>query len=298
MILFGEHAVGYGQPAIATPIDLRLTLTATLCDDGPGAPAADPPPASEDGRRLAAAVGTAAAYFSLAAHRVTLRIESDLQAGRGLGSSAALSLTLLGTLADLSRNELDRSELLERAGAVEAAFHGASSGLDVAAVALGGTVWFQRTARPRATLLPVGRPFDLVVATTAQQRSTAHQVREVRRRAEARPEAVDRHFARLGDLAAAGREALRTGDLAALGALMDEAQQPLADLGLSTPALDHAIATARAAGALGAKLTGAGGGGAVVALAPRNAPTVASALRAAGYGVFVSRVDAALPPTP
>ncbi|MFE4513567.1 mevalonate kinase [Kitasatospora sp. NPDC056783] len=300
VILFGEHAVGYGRPAIATPIDRGLTLTATLRDgepgtrDGePGTPVVGPP--SEDARRLAAALGTAAACFSLAPHRIALGIVSDLPARCGLGSSAALSVTLLRALADLCRGALGRAELLERAGAVEAAFHGTSSGLDVAAVGLGGTVWFQRTASPRATLLPVGRAFDLVVATTARRRSTAHQVSEVRRCAQDRPDVLDRHFTRLGGLAAAGREALRTGDLTALGVLLDEAQEPLADLGLSTPALDRAIATARTAGALGAKLTGAGGGGAVVALAPGNAPAVAAVLRAAGYGAFVSHVDAARP---
>ncbi|MFG2111859.1 mevalonate kinase [Streptomyces sp. NPDC048718] len=341
MILFGEHAVGYGQPAIATPIDRGLTLTAILRGDGPatrfGGPALKgPSPQSgeepEAVRRLEEAIGTAAGYFSLAPCRIAIGIESDIPAGCGLGSSAALSVTLLRALADLARSGPDRAEggaypggiepygrdpgraeqggaepggaepggaeFLERAGEVECAFHGVSSGLDVAAVGLGATVWFQRTARPHATPLPVGRSFELVVATTSHWRSTADQVRQVRQGAGSRPDVFHRRFARLGDLARSGRDALRTGDLATLGRLMDEAQHLLDGMGLSTPALDHAITTARAAGALGAKLTGAGGGGAVIALAPGNAAAVASAVRSAGHRAFVSRVHATPPPGP
>ncbi|MER7701537.1 mevalonate kinase [Kitasatospora sp. NPDC097605] len=285
VILFGEHSVVYGHPAVATPVERTLTLTATLHDHGPDTRRKDP--------RLEAAVRTAARFFSFSPRRITTSIASDLPVGCGLGSSAALSVTLLRALADLAYGGPDRAEpLLERATAIEAAFHGTSSGLDVAAVALGGPVWFRRAPQPHATPLPIGRPFALVVATTPRERSTADQVRRMRGQAATRPEALDRHFTRLGALTRAGRDALRTGDLPALGLLLDEAHGVLADLGLSTPALEHAVTTARAAGALGAKLTGAGGGGAVIALAPDNAPAVASALRRTGYGAFTSRVGA------
>ncbi|MFE6867688.1 mevalonate kinase [Kitasatospora sp. NPDC057692] len=287
VILFGEHSVAYRQPAIATPIDRTLTLTVTLGGNRPTGPAVDP--------SLRAAIDTAAQFFSLAPDRITTSIESRIPAGYGLGSSAALSVALARTLADLSGTELGRVDLLAQATAIESAFHGASSGLDVAAVALGTTTWFHRVPSPHATLLPIGTAFDLVVAVTRHQRSTAEQIQRVRRRAQSRPDALSREFARLGALTRAGRHALFTGDLCALGRFMDEAHTLLAGIGVSTPALELAVTTARTAGALGAKLTGAGGGGAIIALAPGNAPAVAAALRAAGCEPFISRVAAARP---
>ncbi|MFE7562315.1 mevalonate kinase [Kitasatospora sp. NPDC057500] len=287
VILFGEHSVAYRQPAIATPIDRTLTLTAALGGNRPVGQAVDP--------LLRAAVDTAARFFSLAPDRITTSIESRIPAGCGLGSSAALSVALARTLADLSGTELGPVELLAPATAIESAFHGTSSGLDVAAVALGATIWFHRAPGPHATLLPIGTAFDLVVALTRHQRSTAEQIQRVRCRARSRPDGFTREFTRLGALTRAGRQALHMGDLCALGRLMDEAHALLSAIGVSTPALELAVTTARTAGALGAKLTGAGGGGAVIALAPGNAPAVAAALRFAGCEAFISRVAAARP---
>ncbi|WP_316528147.1 mevalonate kinase [Kitasatospora brasiliensis] len=293
MILLGEHAVGYGEPAIATPIGLRLTLTTTLNDrtlkdGGPSTRPTDP--------SVRTAVDTAATLFALAPHQVTTEVESGIPPGCGLGSSAAFTVALLRTLADLTDRHPGQDELLDQARAVEAAFHGTSSGLDDAAVGLGATIWFQRTPRPHAAPLPVREAFDLVIAITRERRSTARQVDLLRRRAQLHPDLFRRHFTHLGGLTRVGRDALGTGDLAALGRLLDEAQGVLAGMGLSTPALDHAIATARSAGALGAKLTGAGGGGAVIALVPGGASAVvADALRSDGHETFVSRVAATGP---
>ncbi|MGW4380742.1 mevalonate kinase [Kitasatospora sp. NPDC004531] len=288
VILFGEHAVGRGRPAVAVPLDRTLALTATLrhCPAGArtaGAPA-DP--------RLGAAIALAAGGFGLDPDEVAVHVDSEVPAGCGLGSSAALSTALLRALADLTGRRLGRDELWERATAVEAAFHGTSSGLDVAAVVLDVPVWFDPAARPRAVPLAVGRDLALVVAATGDRRSTADQIRRVRRYENDRPDTARHAFRRLGALAAAGRDTLRAGDLPALGVLLDEAHAQLAGLGLSTPALDRARAAARAAGALGAKLTGAGGGGAIVALAPDAPQAVVRALRAAGFEAFTTRIRA------
>jgi mevalonate kinase len=99
-------------------------------------------------------------------------------------------------------------------------------------------------------------------------------------------------FALAGNFSHAGRGALATGDFETLGHLMDCAQGVLNGLGVSTPTLERLVAAARGAGALGAKLTGAGGGGAAIALAPENAPEVAAALQAEGFESFVTRIDA------
>ncbi|MFE6103814.1 mevalonate kinase [Streptomyces laurentii] len=286
VILLGEHAVGHGQPAIALPVDRRLTLTTTLSDgNAAGTPHDDP--------AVRTALATAAALYSLPPDRLTIRVTSDIPAGRGLGSSAALTVALLRTLADLTGRPLDREELLSQARTVEAAFHGTSSGLDAAAVGLGGVIWFRNDLRPRALLLPVKDAFDLVVAVTPERRSTAREVTRLHQRLHAQPALYHQYFSQTGSLSAAARDALRTGDLPALGHLMDQAQNLLARMGVSTPGLEHAITTARTAGALGAKLTGAGGGGAIVALASGNAADVTETLQAEGYETFTNRVGAA-----
>ncbi|MFE7409369.1 mevalonate kinase family protein [Streptomyces laurentii] len=186
VILLGEHAVGHGQPAIAVPITRRLSLTAALHPNEPGPPLADPAAQS--------AVATAARLFSLNPRQMTVRTTSDIPPGCGLGSSAALSVTLVRTLADLTHRRLEQTELLDRARAVEAAFHGTSSGLDVAVSALARPIWFRPAYPAHATPLPIAKPFDLVVAITPEQRSTADQVHQLRRRAEAAPTAYTRCF--------------------------------------------------------------------------------------------------------
>ena len=112
------------------------------------------------------------------------------------------------------------------------------------------------------------REFTIIIGLSGEPRDTGARVADVARQREAKPAETDARLARLGELAAHGAHALARGSVRALGPLLDAAQEDLAGLGLSTPRLDALIAAARGAGALGAKLTGAGGGGAMIALGP------------------------------
>ncbi|MFE5736192.1 mevalonate kinase [Streptomyces celluloflavus] len=283
VIVVGEHAVVYGQPAIATSIHRHLVLTAAL-QQGLSGPGSNDP-------RVRAALRMATTIFALDPHRINISVESDIPTSCGLGSSAAFSVTLLRALAEISGKELSTEDLLRLAKEIEAVFHGRSSGIDVSAVGLGGVIWFERDAQVPATRLEVRDSFDLVIGVSHEQRTTADQVRELHLRICARPDHYGHFLRHLGSLARAARDALGRGDFPALGLLMNTAQEVLNGMGLSTPTLEHMIAVARSAGASGAKLTGAGGGGAVIALAREGAPDVAKALRAEGFEAFTTRVE-------
>src|SRR5262249_50199208 len=120
-------------------------------------------------------------------------------------------------------------------------------------------------------------------------------VGRLRERHAKRPELYGRLFDLAGHVVRAGREALEAGDWESFGTLMDTAQGLLNAFGVSTPTLERMIAIARGAGALGAKLSGAGGGGVIIALAPASAERVVEALRAAGFEAFHTRLGSATP---
>jgi mevalonate kinase len=284
VILLGEHSVVFGLPAIAAAIDRRLEVRVRF-DGGISSP--DP--------KLLRAVEVAARDLELDPARLRVEVASDIPPACGLGSSAALSLALVRALASLGGRAASDEEIRTRASRVEDVFHGTASGVDVAASASGGVVWFERSNPPTIEPLRPARPVDLVVGLSGDPRSTAGPVSRLRERHARRPELYGRLFELAGHVVRAGREALLAGDWESLGTLMDTAQGLLNAFGVSTPALEHMLAIARGAGALGAKLSGAGGGGVIIALAPGIAERVTEALRSAGFQAFHTQIGSATP---
>ena len=285
-ILFGEHAVVHGAPAIVVPVP-ALTLTAHVTvTDGPSrlesslysGPVTDAPD------RLGptvAALQAALGWFDLADVNVALRISSDIPASRGLGSSAATGAAVVAAIADLAGRELTSGERHDLIQTSERVAHGAPSGIDAHGVVSTSPLWFHGGTVEN---LPTGADLTFVLADTGVAGSTRTAVDAVRRIRETEPDRFGGILARLTAIAHAARTALATGDRATVGSLMDESHLHLAALGVSGPELDTLAAAARAAGALGAKLTGGGLGGCLLALAP-DLPTaehVAAELRAAG----------------
>ncbi|MDF1564237.1 MAG: mevalonate kinase [Deltaproteobacteria bacterium] len=276
-ILLGEHAVVEGAPALVSALPEGVIVEA-----GPGAPRleievpgwsmhvrnGDPGLPGEALAALCAALVEDG--LPPEALEVKLSVEARIPDRAGVGSSAALAVGLARALAERAEyapllEEGADARLEAIVAASEAVFHGRASGVDAAVAVHGGVGLFQ-PGRGFSPLTP-GVPASLVVAHTGPKPPTREAVEHVRQRCRASAEAR-RALQRLGDLAEAGEELLRAGDLRALGEAMDEAQHHLAFFDLSTPDLDAAVAAARAAGALGAKLTGAGGGGCIVALCP------------------------------
>jgi mevalonate kinase len=274
VILLGEHAVVFGEPAFAAalPVGVRATVTPTvsggLVIDAPGVPV--------DDARVQAAVQLMASRTGV--EHAHIRVESALPVGGGLGSSAAFSVALLRALAP----SLDDRTLLAHSLASEALFHGTPSGVDSATCVRGGLIRFQRGERLDVTPVRAARPLSLVVGLTGKTRRTISAVQSLRARIDAEPNRWRPLVARLGGLAEGGVADVEAGELALLGARMNEAHALLSECGVSTPELDAIVVAAREAGALGAKLTGAGGGGAAVALVSDAAP-VAEAIGRLGF---------------
>ncbi len=299
VILLGEHAVVYGVPAIAVGIDRGAHARAVGLPAGPSelrvAGWDVHVREHEEGPALARAFTELlrATRDSLAARGAVLhasRVDAaaDLPPGGGLGCSAATGVAVARALDPLASS----TEIAARVMAWERVFHGNPSGVDAAVSARGGCVYFERGAPLVPLRLRGGADLVLAVGSTGVGSSTKFMVESVAARLAAEPDATRARFERIRGLVRAARSAIEAGDLGALGAALSQNQAALAELALSTPEIERMCAIARDAGALGAKLTGAGGGGSVVALVDSldRGAAVAAAWGAAGFGGFVSRV--------
>jgi mevalonate kinase len=290
VILLGEHAVVYGRPALAAGLALGLEAEVTA-GSGPLRVESDRPDLRDDPRPLRLAEEAVAA-LGLPAGDLIVRIRSELPSGMGLGSSAALAIAVLRALAAAAGRRLGRDEELGLGRRLEGVFHGHPSGIDPAAAALGGCFRFVRGEPPAITPLRPVRPVPLVIAFGDRPRSTGAAVTGLRARWEADRARHERLFDEIAELVEEGASAAEAGDLGALGRAFDRNQEVLAALGVSAPEVEALAAAARTAGALGAKLTGGGAGGAVVALAPEP-ERVAAALGTQQVRTVVVRVGAA-----
>jgi mevalonate kinase len=284
VILLGEHAVVHGEPALAGALHRGVRAIAR-----PG-PAALEVPAwglsvRPDGAEPAArALCAILAATGAAPDAVSITAEAEIPARAGLGSSAALSAAVARALCS------DEARVRRAVDEAERVFHGNPSGIDAALATEGGFGVFTRGSGLRRLVAPV---LTVCVGNTGRPRDTRALVGAVAARLAAEP-AAGEVIKRLGALAAEGVAALEAGDLRRLGGLLDEAQEGLAGLGVSSPLIERLCAAARAVGAWGAKLTGAGGGGCVIALAPGREEAVLAAWRAAGHDGFVAEVGGGL----
>ncbi len=266
VLLCGEHAVVHGHPALALAVDRSTTVEVELREG----PTTVESPLGDD--RVFAAIRR---VIGEQGHAV--RIRTNLPVGRGMGSSAALAVGLARAVSSLTSGEpLTPQQAYDRAMPLEREFHGNPSGVDVAVSCEGGCLWFQRQTRADGTAEIVREsvalgPWSLVVLDSGRAGDTRALVAGV---AERRP-GIDADLERIGDLVHEARAAM--GDSEALGALLTENHGLLQAIGVSTPELDDLVALALRAGARGAKLSGAGGGGIVIALVDDPSPVLAAA---------------------
>ncbi|MGH2537423.1 MAG: mevalonate kinase [Candidatus Promineifilaceae bacterium] len=294
VILFGEHAVVYGRPAIAAPLS-HLRATAVV-QDGPwdglilraadlGREAPFEGAAADDPFARAVQVVLAAAGRPAPAG-VVISLRSAIPIAGGLGSGAAMAAAVIRALA----NHLGAARLAadDQVSAltyqVERLLHGTPSGIDNTVVSYERPIYFAH-AEPhnRVEPLAAGAPLRLLLADTGVRSLTREVVADVRRGWLAQPERFEALFDACGRIVAAARSALEAGDRPALGQLMNDNQSLLADMGVSSPELARLAEVARSAGAFGAKLSGAGRGGHLIALVgPASEAAVRAALQAAG----------------
>lgn len=272
VILFGEHAVVYGKPAIAVPItEVQVIVTAEPAPTGNGltlvasnleksvrlstVPRDDP---------LAAAARLTLVRLSVPEPDATLIISSTIPIASGLGSGTAVSTALIRALASFLGHPLETSAVSELVFEVEKIHHGTPSGIDNTVVAYEQPVYFVREQPIQR--LNVATPFTLLIGDTGVHSSTKKIVEHVRRGWKRDPARHDALFDQIGDIVDEARQAIETGDVNALGPMMDDNHERLIKLGVSSPELDTLVEAARFAGAMGAKLSGAGRGGNMIAL--------------------------------
>lgn len=289
VILLGEHAVVYGTPAIGVGIGRGVYAGAkpaarTVLSCSPWG-TEHGPEGDEDLCRALAAVLEAHPAAPLPSLRIEAEVE--LPAGAGLGCSAALGVAVLRALDAAVGHEAEDAEIADRALAWERVFHGDPSGLDNTISAYGGVVCFQK-GEPLARL-DVRKPLRLVIGHSGEASSTRAMVALVRRQRERDEARFARTLDAISTLTSNGRLALEAGDIRALGQLLDLNQHLLSGWMLSTTAIEEMCAVARDAGATGAKLTGAGGGGCMVALVEGEdeGRAVRSAISSLGREAFV-----------
>lgn len=290
IILFGEHAVVYGRPAIAAPVN-GLQATATLTPGRPGQGVVLELPDVGDRMAVTAdAAGQPLAHVTALALEVlrlvpppdwTITLHSTIPVASGLGSGAAAATAIVRSLAAAAGAVLAPAQVSALVFESEKLFHGTPSGVDNTVIAFGRPVWFMRGQPPEPFTL--AHPLTLVIGDTGVASPTGIAVGDVRRAWQAAPERYEALFDAIAQVALAARRAIEGGDVDALGPLMDHNHETLQRIGVSSTDLDRLCQAARQSGALGAKLSGGGRGGNMIALVwPDQAQRVVQRLLAAG----------------
>lgn len=288
IILFGEHAVVYGRPAIAVPV-LQVRAKATINFDPRGAAGLVKVRAPDIGldttlsdlpenHPIAAVLWKAASAMHLGhIPACTIQVASNIPIAGGMGSGAAVSVAILRAFSTSLGRPLSDEQVSRLAYEVEVIHHGTPSGIDNTVITYAKPVYYVK--EKAIEILQVNRPFNLVIGDTGIQSPTASMVSDVRRAWEAEHDQFEQLFDAAGEIADSARKAIETGLIDSLGSLMDENHALLSQMGVSSPELDRLVEAARSAGALGAKLSGAGGGGNMIALVtPEHSDLVAKAL--------------------
>jgi mevalonate kinase len=292
IILFGEHAVVYGRPAIAVPV-LQVRAKAVINFDPRSAPGrvilrapdiglettlADLP----ENHPLAVVIWKAASAMKLShIPACTIQVTSNIPIAGGMGSGAAVSVAILRAFSASLGYPLSDEQVSKLAYEVEVIHHGTPSGIDNSVITYAKPVYFVKGKM--IEILQVKRSFTLLIGDTGVQSPTANVVSDVYQAWEEAEEQFEWLFDAVGTIAASAREAIEVGSIDSLGPLMNENHALLRKMGVSSPELDTLVEAACSAGALGAKLSGAGRGGNMIALVtPESSDKVARELVNAG----------------
>jgi hydroxymethylglutaryl-CoA reductase len=271
VILLGEHAVVYGKHALALPMFGAVAVT--LRDQ----------PVELAFPELEAAIELIKNKLGVADSPYGVQVVSRLPLAMGLGSSAAFAVAIARAFNAKHELGLDDAAINEIAFACEKLAHGTPSGIDNTIATYAEALLFSNDGLLQHQHVEISDAPPIVVACGHQQGRTRELVAGVRERRDKNPAQYDSIFEQIDQLSLLGAEALSGGDYDELGHLMNICQGLLNAIGVSTPELESMVSIARAAGATGAKLTGAGGGGSIVALCPGTVDNVTAALESAGF---------------
>ena len=299
-ILFGEHFVVYGFPALAAGTSSVTTAKLTrvrsfghtLVDNRPAMPGYKEKKYEEQ----KASLENILKHLNIDTTKMGFQIdlEGDLVCASGIGASAASCVAIARSLNDEFELGLDDDQINEAAYEGEKGYHGTPSGLDNTASTYGGLVWFERDLSggpPKFEKLKLDKAVNLVIASTGITASTIEVVGAVKIRKEADPKWFDTISEQYNKVVLEGKDALVQLDLQKVGELMNKNHELLQELSVSCEELDNLVQVALENGAIGAKMTGTGRGGNMIALAPDEATAkqIAEALeKARAAGVWIT----------
>ncbi len=304
IILLGEHAVVYGRPAIALPIP--LAVESLVRKGGNGIDLVIPRWGLEQKVKAGSGQGLSGILYhilerlGLDKENMTIEVIPHVPRAMGLGGSSALAVAIIRSVDEAYKLKLPNEEINRLAYECEKAAHGTPSGIDNTIATYGTPLLYQRNATQdgasgdadaRFDTISLAEPVPLVIGITGRESLTANTVARVRHAWETHQSRYDGIFDQIAALTRSGVDALRDGHFRELGELMNLCHGYLNALQLSTPELEELVHIARTNGALGAKLTGGGGGGSMIALCPDAQDQVAAAMEAAGYKTLTVTVS-------
>lgn len=300
VILVGEHAVVYGSQAIAMPIDsgIRIAVLSHASSKGPvirgvGSFFMGEISLSSDSSGptiLKEVLNYLIVAFGSKIKNLLFIVDGNLPPGSGLGSSGSFSVALVKGIYRYFSRPLDKM-FEEYVLELEKIFHGSPSGIDHTVIMGEKSIGFKKEGGGCVSWpIALKKPIKLLVGVAGPHLGTKNAVANLLERKKRHGIAYQNIFNGLDSVAKEMEESLSKGYLAGVGELMNIAQGYLNALSVSTPQIEKLCSIARDRGALGAKLTGAGGGGAVIALLDGNESELLNSFKAAGYQSFITEV--------
>jgi mevalonate kinase len=300
VILFGEHFVVHGVPGIVSAIDLTAHAEVketgeeiTINDERKGAKGYTEKKRTQQKESIERMLKT----MGIDSEKTFLeiRLGGNLPSFSGIGASAASSVAIARAIAEELEMNLPDERISEIAYEAEKAYAGTPSGIDNTAATYGGLIWFKKnlSGGPNTTeRLSIRKPIEIVIGNTGVVADTKEMVASVAERKKEKPEKYDPLFNQAESLAFQARKALEDFNLRQVGRLMNKNHGLLQEIEVSCKELDYLINLALEQGAFGAKLTGGGGGGCMVALTPRKElqEAVATAMEKEGFEVLRAKI--------
>jgi mevalonate kinase len=299
-ILFGEHFVVHGVPGIASAVDSAADATVkkaqkgiTVTDERTGAKG------YAEKKKLQQLESIERMLTTMGMNPKTVAMDiwlgGNLPGFSGLGASAASSVAIARAVAEEFNLTLSDEKINDAAYEAEKAYAGNPSGIDNTAATFGGLIWFKKNLGSGSNTieqLGIREPVEIVIGNTGIVANTKAMVAGVGERKEQNPEEYGAIFEQAEELAIKGRKALEKFDLKKVGELMNENHRLLQEIEVSCKELDDLVDLARKQGAFGAKMTGGGGGGCMLALTPGKTlqEKVASAIENKGFEVLRTKI--------
>ncbi len=298
VILFNEHFVVYGVPSIVSAID-RVTTATVESSEGEGWSIDDNREATpgykeekleqqkDSTERILKAAG-----IDQAKNHIKITLGGDLVAASGIGASAASCAAIARALSDELDLGLSDERINELAYEGEKGYHGTPSGIDNTAATYGGLIWFIKGEPNVIERMKLMEPVEIVMGNTGLVADTKAAIAGVREQKKKDPEKYNKLFKEAEDLAHRAKKALENYNLKAVGGYMNENHKLLQAIEVSCKELDFLVDLAREQGALGAKMTGGGLGGNMVALTPGSKlqEKAALAMEKKGFDVLRTRI--------